>query len=217
MEKSVLEELARRTGCALTQVTPDPAFENMSVSGMKFDITAAQLAGLGRVSLMRAKGFFGGMKMDSLMITPSEKDAPVIAFERMQMFGKDLFYVEAYDTTVGGADTALMEERVKLGADIADTDPGTHWYDSLVLPGCVYKKGKKADRERIDEFEREMLDACFEMLQTAPACDSAAKTAANRAYVEGLLQNGGPSTDLFVKKYGTETTGRLFREYLFGV
>ncbi len=217
MEKTVQQELARKTGCELTKLKPEPEFENMFVSGMKFDITAVQAEGLGRVALMRAKGFFGLMKMNSLMITPSEKDAPLIAFERMQMMGKDIFYVEAYDTTVGGADTAVMAERVKCGADIPDTDPGSHWYDSIVLPGCVYKKGKMADKTRLDTFETEMLDACFEMLREAPACDPAAKTAANRAYVDGLLQNGGPSTDLFVKKYGTEKTGRLFREYLFGL
>ena len=35
-------------------------------------------------------------------------------------------------------------------------------------------------------------------------------------YVEGLLENGGPSTDVFVKGLGRERTARLFRHILFG-
>ena len=35
-------------------------------------------------------------------------------------------------------------------------------------------------------------------------------------YVEGLLENGGPSTDVFVKGLGHERTARLFRHILFG-
>ena len=36
------------------------------------------------------------------------------------------------------------------------------------------------------------------------------------SYVTGLLEQGGPSTDVFVKKLGREKTEKLFREVLFG-
>lgn len=36
-------------------------------------------------------------------------------------------------------------------------------------------------------------------------------------YAEGLLANGGPSTDVFKKQFGDEKTAELFRKVLFGV
>ena len=36
------------------------------------------------------------------------------------------------------------------------------------------------------------------------------------AYVEGLLRNGGPSTDVFKKALGEQKTAELFKTVLFG-
>jgi hypothetical protein len=35
-------------------------------------------------------------------------------------------------------------------------------------------------------------------------------------YVNGLLEKGGPSTDVFKKSLGVDTTTKLFQEILFG-
>ena len=34
--------------------------------------------------------------------------------------------------------------------------------------------------------------------------------------MEGLLEHGRPSTDVFKKKFGDKKTGELFRKILFG-
>jgi hypothetical protein len=36
-------------------------------------------------------------------------------------------------------------------------------------------------------------------------------------YVNGLLEKGGPSTDVFKKELGVEKTTKLFRKILFGI
>ena len=46
--------------------------------------------------------------------------------------------------------------------------------------------------------------------------DAAKKQEKASVYVEGLLEKGGPSTDVFKKALGDEKTGLLFRKYLFG-
>jgi hypothetical protein len=46
--------------------------------------------------------------------------------------------------------------------------------------------------------------------------DMAAKRERSAAYVNGLLKNGGPSTDVFKKSIGEEKTRKLFEEVLFG-
>ena len=43
-----------------------------------------------------------------------------------------------------------------------------------------------------------------------------AADARSAAYVDGLLTNGGPSTDVFKKKLGADATAKLFKEVLFG-
>ena len=54
----------------------------------------------------------------------------------------------------------------------------------------------------------------------APAkkvADVARKKELSKEYVEGLLREGGPSTDVFKKALGEEKTAKLFREILFGI
>ena len=47
-------------------------FSKMKVGGMDFTISAYQAQGLGHVSTMSAKGFFGLMKMDTIIIVPKK-------------------------------------------------------------------------------------------------------------------------------------------------
>lgn len=46
--------------------------------------------------------------------------------------------------------------------------------------------------------------------------DKAAKRALSDSYVQGLLDNGGPSTDQFVKMLGIERTTEYFKKIIFG-
>ena len=68
----------------------------------------------------------------------------------------------------------------------------------------------------------ELDSAAIEYLKAFLSSD--AKTAFNAEekqkkteyYVSGLLKNGGPSTDVFLKKLGEEKTKELFEKVLFG-
>ena len=60
------------------------------------------------------------------------------------------------------------------------------------------------------------LNIYLQILKAAPACDPAIKKKASEVYSEGLLENGGLSTDQFVKAKGRAFTEELFRRYLFG-
>ena len=51
----------------------------------------------------------------------------------------------------------------------------------------------------------------------APAVtDASAKQKKASRYVNGLLEHGGPSTDVFKKALGVEKTTELFEKHLFG-
>ena len=187
----------------------------LKANGMKFSVQAYKAEGLGHVSVMCAKGFFGLMKMDTLIINPYEVDLPLYSYDRIYAAGNDTLIVELYDTLADAYPEEKLEA-VKAGfLDLAERDPGQHWYDSIKLASSISKKGKKAQSSRFDELAKKHLEAYLaEGVSTAETEKKQQKAA---AYVNGLLSNGGPSTDVFKKALGTEKTTRLFHEILFGV
>lgn len=190
-------------------------FSKMKVGGMSFDIKAYKAEGLGHVSVMKAKGFFGLMKMDTLIINPTELDLPLYSYDRILAMGNDTLIVELYDTLLGKYCESTMQD-VKNGyRELAERDPGEHWYDSIKLASSISKKGKKAQRERFDSLTEEHFRA---YLASSVAGVESAEEKLRKAsvYVEGLLEKGGPSTDVFKKNIGDEKTANLFRYVLFG-
>ena len=191
-------------------------FAKLKVNGMKFTIQAYHVEGLGHVSVMRAKGFFGLMKMDTLMIVPDERDLPLYSYDRIQAMGNDTLIVELYNTLTQPLDLSLMSHIKAKFRHLEERDPGVHWYDSIKLPESISKKGKKAQRDDLEALAAEHFSAYLR----APAkkvADVAKKKELSKEYVEGLLREGGPSTDVFKKALGEEKTAKLFREILFGI
>ncbi len=190
-------------------------FAQQKVSGMKFHIRRFTAEGLGSVSVMTAAGFFGLMKMDTLIITPTEKDMPLYSYDRVLAMGNDTMIFELYDTLLGKTDLSGLNTVKKKYKDLPEHDLGTHWYDSIKLAVSLSKKGKKVHKSDFDNCTLEYLEAYLEAAKTAASCDANAKREKASVYVEGLLSNGGPSTDVFKKGIGEEKTGELFRKVLF--
>lgn len=191
-------------------------FQKMKVNGMNFQIWAFHAEGLGHVSAMVASGFFGLMKMDTLIITPTEVDMPLFSYDRVHAMGNDTLIYELYDTLLGEADLSGLEAVKGNAASLPDHDLGEHWYDSIKLPVSLSKKGKKAHTAGFDACTQEYLEAFLAAAKAAAPCEAAPKREKASVYVEGLLKNGGPSTDVFKKGIGDEKTAELFRKVLFG-
>ena len=190
-------------------------FAKMKVSGMNFEITAFKAEGLGHISVMRASGFMGLMKMDTLIINPREIDLPLYSYDRILAMGNDTLITELYDTLVGDySDEALIKVKDSY-TDLAERDPGEHWYDSIKLPSSISKKGKKNHTDRMDELTVKHFEA-YLASSAAAVTEKAAKQEKAKAYVNGLLEKGGPSTDVFKKSIGEAKTRELFENILFG-
>ena len=192
-------------------------FANMKVGGMKFDIRAFKAEGLGHVSVMRASGFFGLMKMDTVIINPTELDLPLYSYDRIFAMGNDTLIIELYDTTLADFDeNKLLEVKAREKySSIPERDPGEHWYDSIKLSSSISKKGKKAHQNLMVSLADQHFEA-YLASNAAPVTDKAAKLDKARVYVNGLLEKGGPSTDVFKKNIGEVLTKQLFEEILFG-
>ncbi len=187
----------------------------LKANGMTFAIEAYKAKGLGHVSVMRAKGFFGLMKMDTLIVNPYDVDLPLYSYDRIYAMGNDTLIVELYDTLVGSYSDAHLQAVKSEYTDLQERDPGEHWYDNIKLASSISKKGKKNQQARFDElalkhFELYLSDA------EQTVSDLSAKQEKASYYVNGLLEKGGPSTDVFKKALGEEQTAKLFGDILFG-
>lgn len=188
----------------------------LKASGMKFSVRAYRAEGLGWVSLMTASGFFGLMKMDTLIINPTEVDMPLLSYDRVLAMGNDTLIYELYDTMVGQHPLTALEKAKGRTAILPDHDLGAHWYDSIKLPQSLSKKGKKLSTPAFNDAALQYMTAFLKDAREAPGCDAESKREKASVYVEGLLSHGGPSTDVFKKSIGDEKTASLFRTVLFG-
>ena len=156
------------------------------------------------------------MKMDTLIINPTQRDMPLFSYDRVHAMGNDTLIYELYDTILDQADLSRVEEVKSKYASLPDHDLGEHWYDSIKLAVSLAKKGKKANSAAFDDCALEYLEAFLEAAGEAQYCEPGPKKDKASVYVEGLLANGGPSTDVFKKGIGDEKTAELFRNILFG-
>ena len=191
-------------------------YRKMKVRGMTFQIYSFRAEDLSHVSAMSASGFFGLMKMDTLIINPTQRDLPLLSYDRIIAMGNDTLIVELYDTLLGQRDLTLLESVKGRATALPDHDLGSHWYDSIKLPQSLSKKGKKVQSPAFDDVAMQYLNAFLSMAEQAEGCDANSKREKASVYVEGLLEQGGPSTDVFKKGIGPEKTAELFRRFLFG-
>ena len=213
----MIDELLAIVGKSYPLTAADPGeFASLKANGMKFSIRSYKAEGLGHVSVMEASGMMGLMKMDTLIVNPLEKDLPLYSYDRVHAMGNDTLIIELYDTLLSETDLGRVGAVKADLSDIPDHPLGEHWYDSIKLPESVSKKAKKDLTERFDRFTERYL---AELVASAPeeACDPSAKAEKAAVYVNGLLEHGGPSTDLFLKQFGPERTAQLFHSVLFGI
>lgn len=191
-------------------------FATLKANGMNFTVKAYYAEGLGHVSVMKAKGFFGLMRMDTLMVVPKGKDLPLYSYDRIFAMGNDTLIVELYDTLIEKLDFSALDTVKSKFAHLSERDPGEHWYDSIKLSQSISKKGKKTQSGDLDKLTIEHFDAYLNA-DASVVSDLAQKNLLSARYVNGLLAEGGPSTDVFKKSLGIEKTEKLFKKVLFGI
>lgn len=189
-------------------------YSRMILNGMTFKIDSYKAEGLGFISTMQASGFFGLMKMDTLIINPVDIDLPLLSCDRIRAMGKDKLFLEMYDTMVEKTSMDKVAAVKESYSSLPTHTPSSAWYDDIKLRESMFPVGRKKDSATFDEVSLSYIKAYVET--DAPAVsDPEAKAKKIDYYVDGLLSHGGPATDVFVKKVGKEKTAKLFKEILF--
>lgn len=189
-------------------------YDRMKVGPMKFQIEAYDVRNVGRLSYMKGSAMFGLMKMDTIIFTSYEKDVPLLSYDRIRAGKKDTLMFEVYDTCREHKEYPGLK-KAKEAFDIFTAYPlKKAWYDSIKRKESLSVTTKrKHDYEPLIE---EYIKTFFDIVDDSDDISKEEKRKLNSEYVDGLLENGGASTDMFVKKIGKEKTSILFRKYLFG-
>ncbi len=191
-------------------------FSSLKVGPMKFKIECYDIENIGRLSILRGKAMLGLMKMDTLMFTCFNKDVPFFNYDRIHAFGKDTLLIECYDTLKEKKEyPSLLSIKEKLNG-VGKYEQKPAWYDSIRLKESLACKGKKVTK-LFDEVATSFILEFSDITIGAKDIDPKEKKELQKKYIEGLLSNGGVSTDMFIKNIGKEKTETLYRKYLFGI
>ena len=191
-------------------VTP---WQTFSSKGMTFQLQSYDWDGCACLSYLTMRAFLGVMKMETLICTPYAKDLPLFSYDFISAFGRRILIVEVYDTQVEPADLSDLQAVKEAYRDLKDKPLKPSWYDNLRLPPSTAKVGSTS---RLSALASEMMAAYVALFHVAREVDSAVKTARNRTYVEGLINNGGPAFNTISKMLGVDAAKTLFRRFIFG-
>lgn len=199
-------------------------FKQIKMYGlMKFYVSQYEINDTGNLSVMKVN--MGFMQMISFVITPYDKNMPLMSMDFMYIMGKRKAYVEFYDLVADKtADDYIdvlssikeFESKYSSLEDIS-TDPA--WYDDLMTV-ALHKAGKRPDDD--EQIEEMFCDAIRCYMEKANELDKlsdeekAEKREITQKYSDDLISKGGVSTDVFKKQLGEEKTKEFFDKVFFG-
>ena len=192
----------------------------LSKKGFTFDTESFEITELGHLCIMRMKAMLGMMRMETVILSVTHRDMPLINLDYVKAAGKETQIVELYNTQIASEAEELQEAFRKIrdrDADLADyTSAGTHWYDDILYP-CSYHKTGKGVSDRLAGAARDCAGKYLSLLSSAPACDPAEKQDKTRDFTETLLKSGGPAINQMTRLFGRDTAERMILRHMYGV
>lgn len=207
------------------KVTPvDPGeYRQIKVYGlMKFDVSQYDVENIGNLSVMTVN--MGFMQMSSFVLSPYEKNMPLLSMDFMYILGNRKAYAEFYDLV---ADPSSAEYQSVLDSirqfeskysDLETVETSPAWYDDYTTI-ALHKAGKRSDDAKINDMFCDAVRCYMETAETLPLLsdeEKAVKLELTQEYCDGLIEKGGVSTDVFKKELGEETTRDFFNKVFFG-
>lgn len=198
-------------------------YKELKIYGiMKFDVEQYHIEDIGNLSIMRMNAL-GLMQMSTLVITPTDKNLPLISTDYMYILGNRKSYVEVYDLPANKdeAYTTLLNSistALEKYAHLEDVDVEETWYSDLLAAGA-YKSGKSENDTELKDMLLDTIDLYISHAKELPLLteeEKANKLAITLEYTNGLVEKGGVSTDVFKKELGEEETKRFFDNIFFG-
>ncbi len=164
------------------------------------------------------------MQMATIVLTPLEKNLPLLSIDYMYIGETRAFLIELY-ALVEKRDTrfeSFMERFTILlntQSALPDMPMKPAWYDNL-RPVSIAKFSSPENDEAIARLAIDVLELYAEMEQNSPPLASQAATVKRRLtenYVDRLLDDGGVTTDIWKQHLGDALLRRYYYEVFFGL
>lgn len=193
-------------------------YAKIDKKGMHFNIESYKVEGIGTLSILTMKAMFGLMKMESIILSSIEKDAPLFSVDAIQVGKKNTLLAELYNTQIEELDSSLLLSLKVIqdkNSDIPLYKTEPRWYDSIKYKESLGYTGKKL-MPRFEEITKEYLKAFLDILKDTKDVSPEIKAPKVNEYVNGILESG-PAAAQFKKLIGEEETRELLTKYIFGV
>jgi len=215
MIQRMLEEIQSKYVCEKQDAD---VFEKVVIDGATFHIHAYNAKGLGRVATVEMKRLIGFWDMQSLIITPFEKDMPIYYYNRHRNKGSYICHMEVFGGKYEQVDFSVMADVLEKYANLPEETPFELWYDEYKLPVCAIKKVAKNQKEDLSPMVWDHFKAYMDILEAAPVCKPSEKKKRFNSFVKQLSEQGGIAVvDIFNATYNKQVTEKLAYEVLFGL
>ena len=189
---------------------------------MTFKVKKYQIEGVGNLSIMTVN--MGVMQMLSFVVTPLEKDLPLMSADYIFTLSKRKVILDFYDLTENKSDPAYQDilkalSKIHAGySDLKDAPRARAWYEDLMTVSSS-KTGRVREDLRLQKLFSESAECLAKFAAVSPELDETAKDKKRALicdYANGLVDRGGLSTDVFKKCLGEKKTKEFFRKVFFG-
>ena len=205
-------------------VTPLDAgeYEEITIYGiMKFKVEQYNIEELGNLSVMRMN--MGVMQMSSIVITPKDKNLPLMSADYIYLLTNRKTYLEFYDVVKEKDDTyhtllTNLSDIQKKYDYLNNLEVSPNWYEHL-LSVASYKACSINSDQEIETMLLDSLTAYLEHSKEIPLLseeEKQEKLTITVNYTDGLITYGGISTDVFKNALGPEVTKKFFDAVFFG-
>lgn len=188
---------------------------------MKFHVEQYKIEELGNLSIMRVN--MGFMQMATIVITPHDKNMPLLSADFMYILGKRKAYLEFYDVVETKDESynqllASLSDTIKNYDHLENITATPAWYADL-LTVTTYKGGSFDEDEDLIRMLNDNLAIYLTHAKNLPALtaeEKVTKLAITTEYTDGLIEKGGISTDFFKNEFGNDKTKHFFDHVFFG-
>lgn len=187
--------------------------------GMHFYPETYDIKGLGHVCVLKMKAMGGLMRMETLVISTVDKDAPLVNFDYVKAMGKETGIVELYNVELNEYNPEFLDAFNKIKEqdnDLDDYEASPNWYDEIRYDASYKKKGKKITA-RIETTYNKYLDEFLNQLDSLPVTDLIEKELKVAEFANKLFELGGPAVNMFKKLFGDDLAKKMVVNYMYGV
>lgn len=192
---------------------------DLKAKGIHLMTESWEIQDLGHLCIMRMNAFFGLMKMETVVLSVTEKDVPLFNLDWMKVFSKETQIAELYDTQLSPWQKEAQAEFDAIKEkdnDIEDYIPEGRWFDDL-LYSCSYAKTAAGKSSRLYTSANAYAETFVRQLAGARNCADNEKAEKNAQFANQLIASGGPAVNMIIKLFGQQTARRLILRHMYGV